>query len=184
MDRFTTTTRTRPYRAGLIIAGALIIGGNIANTIVTSFHPHRENPNDHPAVFAEYAANTAWTTVHYAQFAAVLMMLAGFVVLYRALTATRVASAFDHAALGAVINTAAAMTVLQAVDGIALKHAVDAWAAATGPDKPARFGDAEVVRWIEWGVNSYFYTMLGVTLLLFGLAMLAASSQSGWAGSQ
>jgi hypothetical protein len=166
---------------GLIIAGALIIAGCVAIAAVGPFHPSRENPNDHPAVFAEYAASTSWIGVHYAQFAAVLTLLAGFVVLDRALTLARSASALDHVAFGAVITTAAALTVPQAVDGVALKHAVDAWAAATGPEKAARFGDAEVVRWIEWGANSYFYTMLGVTPGLFGLAMLR-SSLPKWLG--
>jgi hypothetical protein len=181
MNRFPTPSASSSYRWGLIIAGALIIAGCVAITAVGPFHPSRENPNDHPAVFAEYAASTSWIWVHYAQFAAVLTLLAGFVVLNRALTLTRSASALDHVAFGAVITTAAALTVLQAVDGVALKHAVDAWAAATGPEKAARFGDAEVVRWIEWGANSYFYTMLGVTLGLFGQAMLR-SGLAKWLG--
>jgi hypothetical protein len=165
-------TYASPYRTRLIVAGALIVGGYIANTVVGLFHPSRENPNNHLAVFAEYASSTDWIWVHYAQFAGALTMLAGFVVLHSALTVVRAASALDLVAFGAAITTAATVTVLQAVDGVALKHAVNAWAVATGPDKAARFADAEVVRWIEWGVNSYFYTMFGVTLVLFGAALL------------
>jgi ubiquinone/menaquinone biosynthesis C-methylase UbiE len=40
------------------------------------------------------------------------------------------------------------------------------------PSDPARFAAAETIRWLEWGVNSYFYTMVGLTLVLFGAAML------------
>jgi hypothetical protein len=180
MDGFPVPTPTSPYRMRLIVAGALIVGGYIANTVMGLFHPSRENPNDHVAVFAEYAYSTDWIWVHYAQFAGALTMLAGFVVLHSALTVVRPASALDHVAFGAAITTAATVTVLQAVDGVALKHAVAAWAAA-GADKAARFADAEVVRWIEWGVNSYFYTMLGVTLALFGAALLR-SILSKWLG--
>jgi len=36
--------------------------------------------------------------------------------------------------------------VLQAVDGVALKHAVDAWASAPDTEKAARFANAETVR--------------------------------------
>ena len=36
--------------------------------------------------------------------------------------------------------------VLQAVDGVALKQAVDAWVNAPEADKAARFASAEVVR--------------------------------------
>ena len=106
-----------------------------ANSIVTTFHPHREDPNDHAAVFAEYAASTDWIWVHYAQLAAALTMLAGFVVLYRAMTALRPATATDHLAVGAVIISAATVTVLQAVDGVALKHAVDGWAGKPPSDE-------------------------------------------------
>jgi hypothetical protein len=181
MDRFPVTTHTSPYRTRLIIAGALMIGGYVANTVIGLFHPSHENPNNHVAVFAEYASSTDWIWVHYAQFAGALTMLAGFVVLYSALAVIRPPSALDHAAIGAAIMTGATVTVLQAVDGVALKHAVDAWAAAPGTDKPARFADAEVVRWIEWGVNSYFYTMLGVTLALFGVVMIR-STLGKWLG--
>jgi hypothetical protein len=104
-------------------------------------------------------------------------------VLYSALTPIRPPSALVRVAFGAAIMTGATLTVLQAVDGVALKHAVDALAGATGPEKAVRFADAEVVRWIEWCVSSYFYTMLGVTLALFGVAMLRSILPKwlGWA---
>src|SRR5215218_9185792 len=89
-----------PYRMRLIVAGALIVGGYIANTVVGSFHPSREDPNNHVAVFTEYASSTDWIWVHYAQFAGALTMLAGFLVLHSALTVVRAASALDHVAFG------------------------------------------------------------------------------------
>jgi hypothetical protein len=147
MDAFTPYQRVS-YRAPLIAAGALIIGGYVANTLVTQFHPHQANPNDHPAVFAEYAASINWIWVHYVQFAAAAAMVAGFVVLYRALTLARSATGADHVALAAAITSGAAVVVLQAVDGVALKHTVDGWAAAPDQEKTARFADAETVRWL------------------------------------
>jgi hypothetical protein len=182
MNKLADTGKPATYRMPLITAGALIIGGNIANTVISMFHPSRENPNNHPAVFAEYAADANWIAVHYAQYAAALIMLAGFVVLYRALTLARSPSAIDHVALGAAITSVAAVTVLQAVDGVALKHSVDTWAAATEADKPARFAAAETVRWLEWGVNSYFYILVGLTLILFGAAMLRRAAVPRWLG--
>ena len=146
--------------------------GAIANTIVSRFHPSEQDPNNHPAVFAEYAASTDWIWVHYAQFAAVMLLLAGFVGLHRALVAGDSPRSVDQLAFVATIMSAAALTVLQAVDGVALKHAVDAWAAATGPEQIARFGDAETVRWLEWGVNSFFYSLVGLMVGLFGLAIV------------
>src|SRR5437870_9167174 len=66
--------------------------------------------------------------------------------------------------------------VLQAVDGVALKQAVDAWASAPAAEKAARFASAEVVRWLEWGTRSYQSFMFGLTLILFG-AVIAGTAR-------
>ena len=62
--------------------------------------------------------------------------------------------------------------VLQAVDGVALKQAVDAWASAPDAEKAARFASAEAIRWLEWGVRSYQNFALGLALLLFAAAVV------------
>jgi hypothetical protein len=62
--------------------------------------------------------------------------------------------------------------VLQAVDGVALKQAVDAWINAPEAEKVARFASAEVVRWLEWAVRSYQSYMLGLSFLFFGSAIV------------
>jgi len=41
-----------------------------------------------------------------------------------------------------------------AVDGVALKQAVNAWASAPEAEKAARFATAEAFRWLEWGMRS------------------------------
>jgi heme A synthase len=61
--------------------------------------------------------------------------------------------------------------VLQAVDGVALKQAVDAWANAPEAEKAARFASAETIRWLEWGTRSYQTFMFGLTLILLGSAV-------------
>ena len=45
--------------------------------------------------------------------------------------------------------------VLQAADGVANKEVDDAWVAAQGPEKAARFASAETIRWLERGAMSY-----------------------------
>ena len=59
-----------------------------------------------------------------------------------------------------------------AVDGVALKHAVDAWATATPLDRAMRFDAAETVRWVEWSANAFFKILLGVTAGAFGASLL------------
>ncbi len=170
------------HGAPLVLSGSLVLGGLLAHTAVTTFHPSREDPNDHTAVFGEYARSADWIWVHWAQWAAALIMIAGFVVLYRALTATRRASGLDTLAFAAAVTSAAAVTVLQAVDGVALKQAVDSLAAAPGELRAAAFHDAEIVRWTEWGMAGYFRVALGLTVLVLGLAVLRSRGLPRWTG--
>ena len=61
--------------------------------------------------------------------------------------------------------------VVMAVDGVALKQAVNAWASAPDAEKAARFASAEAIRWIEWGARSYQNFALGLALLLLAAAV-------------
>ena len=57
--------------------------------------------------------------------------------------------------LVAVVLTAAAITMLQAVDGVALKWAVDAWADAPADQEGSTFAAAMALRWTEYALQSY-----------------------------
>jgi hypothetical protein len=59
-----------------------------------------------------------------------------------------------------------------AVDGVALKQAVDAWANAPAAEQAPRFASAETIRWLEWGVTSSTDFMVGLSLALFGLVIV------------
>src|SRR6185436_9983680 len=71
----------------------------------------------------------------------------------------------------ATVATLALYGVVLAVDGVALKQAVNAWASAPDAEKAARFASAEAVRWLEWGVRSYANVTLGLAVLLFAAAV-------------
>jgi len=77
---------------------------------------------------------------------------------------------------------AASFTVSQAVDGITLRYAVDAWVSAPAPQKPAAFAAAEAVRWTEIGMNALSYFLAGLTLFLFGLAIALGRAYPRWTG--
>jgi hypothetical protein len=176
----TSAPGTRTDRELLRSSGALLLGGFLFSTVVTVlFHPGG-NEDVHEDIFARYAASGAWEWVHFAQFIGVLAALGGLVVLHQVLRprAPRL-SAF---AAGTTVATAAVWAALQAVDGVTLKQAVDAWAAADGPERAVRLGDAEVVRWTEWGLQSYFRVTLGVALLLFGVTILTTRALAAWTG--
>ena len=59
-----------------------------------------------------------------------------------------------------------------AVDGVALKQAVNAWAKAPECEKAARYATAEAIRWLEWGMRSYQNFALGLAVLLFAAAVV------------
>lgn len=171
---------TSADRSVLALSGALLLGGFVVNAIQRMvFHPTGAE-DDHEAIFTAYAASDAWIATHLAEFVLVLVALTGLLVLCRALR--RETPFLALLAAGAVVASGATWAVLQAVDGITLKQTVDAWAAASGPEKATRFADAVTTRWIEWGVQSYFRVLLGVAFVLLGAAAVRSRLVPSWLG--
>lgn len=164
----------------MILSGALLLLGFVVNAVQrTLLHPLGA-ADDHEAIFAKYAASDVWVATHLAEFLLVLVALAGFLVLCRALWPETPYLALLAAC--AITATAAVWAALQAVDGVTLKQAVNAWAAASGTEEATRFADAETVRWAEWGLQSYFRVLLGVALLLLGAASVLSRLVPTWLG--
>lgn len=163
------------------LAGGLLVAGFVLTFLVTHEHPSGHEDN-HPVIFTKYAHSHAWVVVHLGQFAGVLLAIGGLLVLYRVLQVRGEIPLLAGFALGAAIASAATWAVLQAIDGVALKQAVDAWAKASGPQKAIRFADAETVRWVEWGANSYFRVLFGLTLVLFGTGIARTGIVARWLG--
>jgi Domain of unknown function (DUF4386) len=162
----------RTFSPSLRLSATLLLVGQLLYIVVTQFHPDGD-ANNHPAVFAEYAGSGIWTAVHLGQFAGMAILLAGLLALFFALDVqagtARWAGRFGAASAAATLGL---YGVLQAVDGVALKQAVDAWASAPDAEKAARFASAEAIRWLEWGVRSYQNFALGLALLLFAAAVV------------
>src|SRR5512135_3443961 len=132
----------------LRLSATVLLVGELLFLVVGVLHPSREPANSHAAVFAEYAASADWTLVHLGQFVGMAVIIAGLLVLFYALDA-RSGAALWAGRFGAVsaIVALALYGVLQAVDGVALKQAVNAWASAPDAEKVARFSSAETIRW-------------------------------------
>ncbi|NUR80911.1 MAG: hypothetical protein HOQ21_10750, partial [Dermatophilaceae bacterium] len=163
--------RLAASRAGRLAAAVLVGGGALA-VVGGVLHPHAEAPNSHAPVFAEYAQSTDWVWVHDLQLLSAAVVAAGFLVVSGVLTRAGASATVVRLGNGSAAATVSLIGVNMAVDGVALKGAVDAWAAAGGDDKAARFAAAEAIRRLEWGVNSFFTVLLGVTVLLFATALL------------
>jgi len=161
----------RTVSPSLRLAAALLLVGQLLYIVVTQFHTGGE-ANDHPAIFAAYAASGLWTAVHVGQFAAMAILLAGLLALVFALdvqvVTARVAGLFGAASAVAAL---ALYGALQAVDGVANKQADVAWVKAPEAEKAARFASAEAIRWVEWGMRSYHAFALGLALLLLAAAV-------------
>ena len=157
--------------------------GVVLIAISEIFHPSREDPMDFPTVFTEYAQSNVWTTVHLGEYFGFLFLLGGLVALYYSISARPGSGAgLAPFALAAAVTTAASFTVLQAVDGVTLRYAIDAWISAPADQKPAAFAAAEVARWTEIGMNSLSFILAGLTLFLFGLAIALGRIYPRWVG--
>jgi hypothetical protein len=172
-----------PLRPSLRLAATLLFAGVLVSLLAGAFHPGDASANDHVAAFTEYANSAAWTGIHLGQFVGMAILVAGLLVLFVALDLHRGAPAW--LARFAAVAAAAALAlyaVLQAVDGVALKHAVDAWAAAPEAEKAARFDVAEGIRWLEWGARSYQSLLLGLSFVLFAVAIIWSGRVSRFVG--
>ena len=160
----------------LRLSATLVVIGELLFALVTAlFHPDGE-ANNHPVAFAEYASSASYTAVHFVQFVFMAVLLLGLLVLFFALNVRSGALGWvgRFAAVSAVVALAL-YGVVQAVDGVALKHAVDAWAKAPEAEKATRFASAETVRWLEWGANSYQLFMFALSLILLATVIVGTA---------
>ena len=164
------------------IGAVLFLLGLVVVIISTQLHPAHENPMDNPAVFREYAQSGLWVAVHLGQLAGFLLVIGGLIALsFSVAIRPDAAAAVARFGLAAAVMTGASFTILQAVDGIALKRAVDAWVSAPADQQVAAFA-AEAIRWIEIGVNSVSFSLVGLTLVLYGIALALSSVYPSWTG--
>jgi hypothetical protein len=154
----------RVERDSVRLAAVLLLAGVLVTAIAGFLHPEGADANDHRTIFAIYAASQSWTAVHLGQFIGMVIITFGV-----GLWLNRFA----------LLSAGAAMAlygVLQAVDGVGLKQAVNAWASAANGDKAVRFAAAETVRWLEWAMRSYHSFVFGLALILFG-AVIAVTGR-------
>ena len=160
-------------------SAALLVGGEVVFIGAGLNHPAHEVANNHPAVFAEYASSDIWTSVHAGQFVGIALIVGGLLCLCFAVEARAPKPVLSArlVAIGAAV-TLALYGVLQAVDGVALKHAVDTWQQTGGSVDNASFGDAQTVRFLEWGIRSYEQFAQGLTLVLVAIVIATRISVS------
>ena len=120
-------TTFRSERPLLRIGSITFLSGLAIYIISSAFHAGREDPTNHLRVFAEYANSPPWISAHIGQFVGgITIFTGGFVALFRLLVQSESMTVSVLACIGFAIAIIAASTlsILQAVDGIALKRAV------------------------------------------------------------
>jgi hypothetical protein len=112
-------------RPMLRMGSVAFLAGLVIAVVSTWIHPSGEDLMDNPVTFPVYAEDDLWIASHIGQFAGgMLIFVGGFVALHRLLARSEsgtTASALAWLGLVAAIVTASTFTILQAVDGIALK---------------------------------------------------------------
>ena len=127
-------------RTLLRLSATLLFVGVLFSFLVGLLHAASGTPNNHTAEFAVYAHSADWTAVHLGQFIGIAVIIAGLLVLFLALNVLHETAGWTarFAAVSAVVALAL-YGVLQAVDGVVLKQAVDAWASAPAAELATRF---------------------------------------------
>jgi len=157
------------------------ITGAILLFIGTFLHPMDADPNDALAAFTEYAADNMWVASHLTQFFGVALIVSGLVTLSGMLTSGN-AGGWAQLGLAGSIASLAVAAALQAVDGVALKAMVDTWAAAPATDKAMLFHAAFGVRQIEVGLASLMGLLFGLTVAVYGVALVVDKGYPKWLG--
>ena len=157
----------------LRLSAMLLLVGLVLTILAQVPHPVGSSPANLEQ-FAAYAASAVefWTAIHLAQFLGEALLLTGLLVLFFALNLSermpRMVGILGAVSAGVALALAG---VELAVDGVALKQSVDAWASAPAAEKAARFASAEAIRWLEWGTSAYENVVMGLAMVLLGIVV-------------
>ena len=163
------------------IAAICAIVGSLLFFVGTFLHPMHADPNDVLAAFTEYAADRLWIISHLVQLAGVALAMGALLFLAQQLEAGNSAR-WTRIAAGGAIASLAVTAALQAVDGIALKTIVDIWAAAPAAQKETAFYAAFAVRQVEIGLAAALSLLFGLTVTVYGVALLVDHAYPQWLG--
>ena len=187
------TNNSSDLERPMLRMGSIAFFAGLAIAVVSTIGLHPtgtgEELMNNPFIFGVYAEDPLWIASHIGQFAGILLIFAGgFVALFRLIVKSESATASALSWLGLVtaVITASTFTILQAVDGIALKIASDTWYAIPATEEERKaiyFGVAEGIRWNEWGLQSYYRMLWGAASLIFGVAIVKSVILSRWIGA-
>jgi hypothetical protein len=171
--------------SGVALGRVAVVAGPVGAgifVVATGLHPGHD-PGDLAVTLPEYAADHYWLAVHLAQLAGVLLL--GVVLIALAcwlVEAGGWAAALARLGLVTTVASLAVYTVNQAIDGVGIKFVADSYRDAAPADKPGALRLADAIRHLELGTSSLFELMLGLTLVLLGLATCCTPGCPIWLG--
>jgi hypothetical protein len=161
-------------RKSLLFSAVLLIVALVVSAVAQQFHAGSGATANE--VFTSYANSTSWTLVHEAQFASAALFVFGLLALFLALNVNSgILGVVNRCAAASAVASLALNGVLYAVDGVALKQAVDAWVSAPASEQPALFAVAQGIRGVEWGMRSYVNFSAGLSLVLFAIVIASTA---------
>jgi hypothetical protein len=173
----------RLYRVGAVatILGVIILLVRQTTELMHSMGHPGNTPEDAAASFADYAAHEHWVAAHLLEFLGFAFVFGALVVVSWRLRFGRGRGWALLGALGAGVSLSLA-AALQAVDGIALKVMVDRWADAPAESRDLLLEGAYAVRQIEGGLQALLFVVLGLTVFLYGIALVSDEGAPSWLG--
>jgi hypothetical protein len=158
--------------------------GGLLGGMGNALHPHPMEPSHSLRVFMQTAAeNDIWAFTHISIVWAFVLLLCGFMALARGIEGGGLPETLaDLGRIAAIVGCSVAR-VSMGVDGFAFKYVADTWAAASPANQEMMFRLWEVTYAINFGMFSLWIAFyLGVTFILFGLAVAFGRPYPRWLG--
>ena len=165
-------------RKSLLFSAVLLIAGEVVYEVAYEFHPWNVLSaaivgNTYAATFTAYANSTYWALIHAVQFTGNAMLVFGLLALFSALNVNSgLVGVVNRFAAASAVAALAFFAAVYAVDGVALKQAVDAWVSAPASQQSTYFAVAQGIRGLEWGVRGYSDYLTGLSLVLFATVIV------------
>ena len=166
------------FRIGSVSA----IVGSILAIVVNLLHPRSASLKNPEAFLRMIAESTIWVGDHVGIVFAVLLVTGGLVAIYRSITGEP-GAAWARLGFAGSLVSASILFVLMATDGITIKVLANAWAKAPATEKAAAFSVAHALALVDFAIFSIWtIVFFGVTIILYGLAVLTSSVYPKWLG--
>jgi hypothetical protein len=164
------------------IGAVSAVVGSIIFAVSNILHPRSENVDDYSAQLALIARSDIWVTDHLLLILGIILMLAGLVAVGRSIVINPGATWAHLGRIGAIVSTSLAV-VLVGIDGPATKAVATAWLDAPASEQATALRIAETLEEIDADLFSiYVIAFLGLTLLLYGLAIAFSNVYPRWLG--